>query len=347
MITVDGSEGGGGLLRTALSLSTATGTPVTVEEVRGGRPNPGLRPSHLATVRTLATLADATVEGDREGAGRVVFEPGPNRLRSRTVEANIETAGSLTLLFDAVLPLSLARGLDGPLAVRCTGGTDVRWSPPLDFLRRVKLPLLRSRGIFAAVDADRRGFYPVGGGRATFHVAPSPDPDLSVPDRGDREGARVYVTATTGLADAEVAERGAARVTDRLSAAGIEVTERVVEYAAADSPGAIVVVALDYARSRAGFDALGERGTPVEDVADDAVDRALAFDDDPVPAVDRHLADQLVPLLAFSGGRVRVSTVTDHVRTAVEVTNAFRGPVRSVRVETEKPEKKGAFVVAG
>jgi RNA 3'-terminal phosphate cyclase (ATP) len=56
--------------------------------------------------------------------------------------------------------------LDAPLELAATGGTDVKWSPPLSFCRRVKLPLLRAHGLAAAVTRPRvRGPQRPAGGR--------------------------------------------------------------------------------------------------------------------------------------------------------------------------------------
>lgn len=317
MRTIDGSEGGGQVVRTALALSALAGEPVRVESVRGARPEPGLKPQHLAAVRALAAVTDADVEGADPGSGTLTFDPGPPRPGEYAVE--VGTAGSVTLVFDAVLPL--AARIDGRLALTVTGGTDVKWSPSADYYRRAKLPLLRRSGVLAAVDVDRRGFYPAGGGRATLAVGPS-EPSVALTDRGDLRGARVYATADASLADAEVARRGARAAAERLDDAGVEVSERSVARADAASPGAVVAVALDYEGSIAGFDALGERGKPVEDVAGDAVDAALAHRSG-TAAVDRHAADQLLPLLAVGGGALRAPEVTAHVDSLLSVLEAF------------------------
>ena len=71
-----------------------------------------------------------------------------------------------------------------------------------------------------------------------------------------------------------------------------------------------------------GFDALGERGRTSEDVAADAVRRFTDFHAGDAP-VDAHMADQLMVFLALAGGTVRIPTVTDHVRTNLDVVAAF------------------------
>ncbi len=57
VLTLDGSygEGGGQILRTALSLSVVTARPFRLSSIRAGRHNPGLLPQHLSAVRAAAT----------------------------------------------------------------------------------------------------------------------------------------------------------------------------------------------------------------------------------------------------------------------------------------------------
>jgi RNA 3'-terminal phosphate cyclase (ATP) len=57
VLTLDGSqgEGGGQILRTALSLSTVTGQPFEIVKIRARRSVPGLRPQHLLSSRTMKT----------------------------------------------------------------------------------------------------------------------------------------------------------------------------------------------------------------------------------------------------------------------------------------------------
>jgi len=330
MVEIDGSAGGGQILRTALTLSMLSDEPVTVTDVRGDRPEPGLKAQHLTALDVAAAVSDATVEGGELGSETVEFDPGePTAGR---YEAGVGTAGSLTLVFDTLLPV--ATRLDDPLSLVATGGTDVKWSPPLAYYRRVKLPLLRERGLAATVDSDRPGFYPVGGGRATLRLWPSSVSALTLDGgngRGDGDGdadggdvfeARVYSLAADALADADVADRQADTAEQRLSERGVEVVHRETTCAAADSPGSSLTLRLDGDETVAGFDACGEKGKPAEDVARDAV-RDLAAFLETGAAVDEHLADQLLVFLALSGGRIVVPGLTDHVETNLGVCESF------------------------
>jgi RNA 3'-terminal phosphate cyclase (ATP) len=321
MLELDGSAGGGQLLRTALTLSAITGQPFRMEHVRGDRPEPGLKSQHLVAVELLADICDAEVSDVAVGTDEVTFEPGP--VDPGRYEVDVGTAGSVTLVFDAVLPLALADA--GPISVTATGGTDVKWSPPMDFHRRVKLPLLRAWGLHGVLDRHRVGFYPAGGGRATLYLAPSDPGPLELVERGDLLGVRVYSTAAEDLRDADVADRQAAAAVEGLDPTEVPVTERTTTYVESDSPGSALVVVLDFEGTTAGFTALGERGLPSEDVGEAAAEAALDFwqGAGQGSAVDPHLADQVVPLLALAGGQVTIPEVTDHVASAVDLVDAF------------------------
>jgi len=318
MLTIDGRDGGGQVLRTTLSLAVLTETPVRIEGIRATRPNPGLNAQHLAAVETLADLCDATVEDAAIDAESLTFDPGDDWATDLT--ADIGTAGSITLLFDAVLPVAAAT--DTPITVAATGGTDVKWAPTIAYQRHVKLPLLADAGLEAGIDLDRTGFYPAGGGDATLTVTPWTPTHLDLETRGDLDRVEIYSKAADTLADSEVAQRQATQAADALADADIPASIAAVDAVPTHSPGSAVLVRAVYDDTIAGFDALGERGVPAEAVATDAVDRFLAFHEG-AATVDRFMADQVMIALALGGGTVQVPAVTDHVHTNREVLAAF------------------------
>jgi RNA 3'-terminal phosphate cyclase (ATP) len=320
MVAIDGSVGGGQVLRTALTLSVLEGEPLEMTGIRSERPEPGLKRQHLTALQAAARVADADVEGATHGSTDVAVDPG--ELRGGAYEVDIGTAGSLTLLFDVFLPLATA--IDEPLSLSATGGTDVKWSPPLAAYRHIKLPLLREHGVAAAVEPGRTGFYPAGDGRATLHLWPStPTPfDLGAAGTTPTPDVRIYSKASTDLADADVAERQAHRASTELARTGLEPVRQQVTDVETASPGSSIVIALDGPGLAAGFDAYGERGTPAEDVADAAIADMQVFRQRG-GAVDVHLADQLLVFLALGGGRIAIPQITDHVRTCLTVLDAF------------------------
>lgn len=318
MIEIDGGIGGGQVFRSALSLSVATATPVRITDIRGGRPTPGLRPQHLAAVELLAEISAADVTGARPGSNTVEFIPG--ELTPGSYAIDIETAGSTLLLCDAVLPL--ATDLPGHLTVRASGGTDVKWAPTIPHYTQVKLPLLRAHGIPATLEVDRHGFYPVGGGTVTLRLAPGSPTPFDLGPRSAIEGCQIFSVAAFDLEDASVADRQAAEASRRMASNDIELTRRETAYVSAPSPGSAIAITLRSDAAIAGFDAIGERGVPSEAVATRAIDRLEKFLESDA-ALDAHTGDQLLTLLARFGGAITVPRLTEHMRTHIQLLEAF------------------------
>jgi RNA 3'-terminal phosphate cyclase (ATP) len=190
------------------------------------------------------------------------------------------------------------------------------------FYRGVKLPLLARFGLDATVDIERHGYYPVGGGTATLGTAPAALSSLELDTRGQLEVVEVYSAASESLVEQEVADRQATHAAERLRAAEFPVSVESVEYVPADSPGSSLLVRGVYGETLLGADALGERGRPSEQVADLAVEAFETAHAGSVP-VDSHMADQLLVFLALVGGSVRLPAITNHVRTNLDVLQAF------------------------
>ncbi|HEV8595749.1 MAG TPA: RNA 3'-terminal phosphate cyclase, partial [Thermoplasmata archaeon] len=144
MIEIDGGhgEGGGQLVRNAAAMSAVTGKAVRVTNIRARRPNPGLAAQHVAALRALAAIANAEIEGLQPGSRQIVVRPGT--LAGGKHRFDVGTAGAVTLVLQACLPPALLA--PSPTELHLTGGTDVKWSPPLDYFRFVFLPLLERMG---------------------------------------------------------------------------------------------------------------------------------------------------------------------------------------------------------
>ena len=171
MIQIDGSmgEGGGQVLRTALSLSVITGQPVTLTHIRQGRSKPGLMAQHLKAVDAAAAISRASVEGAALGSTQLRFEPG--EIRSGRYRFEIGTAGSTLLVLQTIFtPLSLASSAS---SIIIYGGTHVSWSPSFHYVDLMWLPTLRRMGFDAQLKLDLAGFYPPGGGRISATIRPA------------------------------------------------------------------------------------------------------------------------------------------------------------------------------
>ncbi|GAB6040828.1 RNA 3'-terminal phosphate cyclase [Endothiovibrio diazotrophicus] len=320
MIEIDGSrgEGGGQILRSALTLSLITGHPFTLRDIRARRAKAGLAPQHLAAVQLAAAIGQAEVEGDRIGAHELTFRP--HTLRADHYHQDVGTAGATPLLAQtALLPLALARHAS---RLTLSGGTHVRWSPCAHYLEWQWLPYLREMGVETTFRLERAGFYPRGNGAIELTVEPA---ERLLPLHLTRSGALLGVRGLSAVADLprEIAERQARRADHLLHGITPESAVEVAELPAG-SPGTLLILLAEFEYSRACFFALGERGKRAEQVADEAVDALrefLATD----AAIDPWLADQLLLPLALADGesQLRTPAVTGHLRTNLEVIEAF------------------------
>ncbi|MFB6204302.1 MAG: RNA 3'-terminal phosphate cyclase [Candidatus Nanohaloarchaea archaeon] len=318
MIEIDGSRGGGQMLRNALSLSVIEQEPFRMENIRGSRSSPGLKRQHMEAVKVLARISGAKTEGLSEGSTSLEFVP--RGLEPEPFTANIGTAGSTTLLLDAVMPVTTQ--FDDSFRLRVKGGTDVRWSPTELYHRYVKLPLLKRYGFEAELELGKTGFYPKGGGELTLETEPFSMQPVR-PGRGELRRFEIYSKASAGLRDASVAERQAGKAAKRLKKSHISVpVEKKHWYEDTLSPGSSLLVKAVYEDTVAGFDALGEKGKRAEKVAEEAVEDFEAFHSTDAN-VDSHMADQLAVFLGVVGGEITVPEVTDHVQTGLEVVRKF------------------------
>ena len=314
------------MLRTATALSVLTGKAVRVHDIRANRPKPGLAAQHLCEVRGVANLCEAQVEGAEVGSTQITFAPGkvqPGRYR-----LDVGTAGSVTLVLQACLLASAKCHEEMRLDI--VGGTNVRWSPPIDFYQRLLFPKLAGLGFQAQMVEMRRGFYPEGGGMAEISFqAPRDVVPMLLSERGKLLGVE-GVCFSQNLPE-HVCQRISHAV--RKEMLGNDVTLTSTRTSGA-STGAGVFLMARYENAVLGSDSLGERGVPAEQVGSLAA-KALRQEMDGRGTLDVHAADQLLPYLALANGpsSFRVREMTGHLRTQLELVRRFLD-VRVESVET-------------
>ncbi|GAA5132081.1 RNA 3'-terminal phosphate cyclase [Luteolibacter yonseiensis] len=168
LIQLDGTDGGGQMLRTALSLAMVTGQPFRMTSIRGKRPKPGLMRQHLTCVKAACEISNGTADGAEIGSTELVFRAG--KTCGGDYRFSIGTAGSTSLLFQTLLPALLHAG--GASTLRLEGGTHNPLAPPFEFIDRVFLPALGKMGGRATVSLVQSGFAPVGGGIIEATIQP-------------------------------------------------------------------------------------------------------------------------------------------------------------------------------
>lgn len=328
MITLDGSygEGGGQILRTAFLLSLLTDQPFRIEQIRRGRPQPGLKPQHLHIGQALRQMSNARIEGLTPGSLTVTFYPG--QLRGGNYALEIGTAGAIPLFLQTILPAAMFAA--GPVTFVITGGTDVRGSMTIDFWRAVLLPFLQPYAQHISLTVARHGFYPRGGGEVRLQVIPKLTqanwraqqqnlPALSIPARGELQQLQIYSCASVSLQERKVATRQASACYNHLPH---KPQNPQIDYSATPSPGSSITVVAEYTHTRLGADALGEQGKRAEQVGQEAAEK-LRQTMQSTATVDVHTADNLMVWVALFGGGYTFTETTGHIATNAWVIEQF------------------------
>jgi RNA 3'-terminal phosphate cyclase (ATP) len=327
MIIIDGSygEGGGQVLRTSLSLAAITGEAIRIENIRAGRPKPGLAAQHLTSVRAAAAICQAQVRGDQLGSTMLEFVPTSPTLAGQYAFDVSEareggSAGAVTLVLQTILlPLALAQG-DSEVTLR--GGTHVSHSPTLSYIEQVYLPAIALIGIAARVNLVVWGWYPQGGGQAQLRV--SGDSTLwgiTLLERGSLRLVRGLAVVTE--LPSHIPNRMALRAENILRENQLRTNIKPMRERGV-APGAGIFLTAEYKNTLAGFSALGRIGLAAEKVAEIACEELLNFHEKVAP-VDVHLADQILlpAALASSSSQYRVAQISNHLTTNAWVIQQF------------------------
>jgi len=333
MISIDGGygEGGGQIVRTALALSMITQKSFCIENIRVGRRDPGLKAQHLAGLKALKQLSSSTSSDAGVGSTTLTFNPAP--LSKKKAEIDIGTAGSITLLLQTLLlPLMFCKHRTQLVLI---GGTDVEWSPQIDYSHEVILPQFQ-RYADIKLQLEKRGYYPKGGGKVLLTIAPKNEehqcqPPLMLLHQQRLVHIKGVSHASADLEDARVAERQAHAAQGALAHLDCDTSIRSEYHQTLSTGSGITLVALFSTREdeidvenpvRIGADVLGKRGIRAEEIGKQAAD-VLQHEIMSGAPVDKHLADHLIPLLGMVGGSFTTSEITNHLKTNIYVTEQF------------------------
>ncbi|MEW5896377.1 MAG: RNA 3'-terminal phosphate cyclase [Nanoarchaeota archaeon] len=347
MIELDGShlEGGGALVRVALALSALTGKEFKVHKIRSGRPEPGLKAQHLSAIKALKEICSAETNEIDLGSEELYFRPG--KIKKGIYEIDIGTAGSITLLLQALILPSLFA--PGKITLNITGGTSGKWQASVDYLQNILLPQLQRFAEKIELKILKRGYYPKGGGQVKMEIAPRfklkdyPAFELFYEDiqhktakikltrQGKLEQIKGTINVSAQLKEKEVAERIKMSAESCLKEFNVPKNIRI-EYADSPSPGGEALLygifssdgKVDYDNPvLLGGDALVEIGKSSEQVGKEAAEE-LKEQINSGAAADHHLADQLIMFMGLlPGSEIKASKITKHAQTNIYVTEKF------------------------
>jgi len=321
MIEIDGSHGeaGGQILRTALAFSTFTGKPFKITNIRKNRPKPGLKAQHLNCLKLLSEITDCKYSDVKIGSEELEFVPG--KFTSRKAEVDIGTAGSITLLLQSVMAPIIF--LKKKIRVTLIGGTDVSWSPSIDYFKHVFLPAI-SELCDVEIKVLKRGYYPKGQGKVELMFRPKEE--FGIIDMVSK-GKLMHVKGVShASSDLEgVADRQAKIAKMICKDKGVPVNIQT-QYCVTDSKGSGVTLWAVYRNTQGemnyykpiicGADVLGEKGIKSEIVGRKCAEKLFKEDE--------FIVDQILPFLVFNKeNKISCKKLSDHAKSNMYVVEQF------------------------
>jgi RNA 3'-phosphate cyclase len=326
MIEIDGSRAGGQLLRTATALSALTEKPFRITNIRGARPEPGIKAQHLEGIKAIAELCNAKVKGLEINSKELEFYP--NKLEEKDLEIKISTAGSIGLVLQALLILTPHIKKD--IKIKFEGGaTWGKWAPPVVYLERVLFSLLNYD---CELEIIKEGFYPRGAAVVEAILKPMKIKPIKFTERKEIKSVNIISVASSFFEKAKVAERQA-EAAQKLLEEKLNKTPFIeIKYSEAISPGSGILAMMRTENSFIGADLIGEKGKPAEYIGERTVRDLIKEYSKGV--IDRHAADMLLPYMT-KNSKIITSDITHHIMTSSEVIEKFL----DIEFKIDKEEK--------
>ena len=311
LIKIDGAfgEGGGQIVRSAVTLSCLTQKPVEIDNIRKNRKVPGLRPQHLTGIRILSKICNAKVEGLSVGSTKIKFSP--SKIIDAQLKEDVGTAGSIPLILQILIPtISISKKR---LKMTITGGTDVLWSPTSDYTKFVLREAYARLGINFSMDVKKRGYYPRGGGIVDVEIFPREK--ITSVSLLKRTSKSVNFLCTHSGISSRLIEQEVDEAKNILTNSGFDCNYQINEESAHDKGCSFLVYTHDE-NCIMGSDAINSKD--MNGIGRFVATRFLESN----LGVDQFLSDMLViPMCLTDGESVfRVNQITKHLETNLFVT---------------------------
>ena len=304
-------EGGGQIIRSAIVLSCITKKPIHLENIRKNRKISGLRPQHLTAITILQKIANAKVTGAEIGSTELKFIPG--NIESLDLIEDIGTAGSIPLILQVLIPIVAISKKQ--LNLKIKGGTDVLWSPTIDYTQHVLRNAYSRMGISFSLELIKRGYYPKGSGEIKLKVDPS---DIKPIIFSKRKTNEVKLICSFSKLPKEEIENRIKNIVRKLTDANFIVDTEIKSEDAVDSGASLLIYSIDES-SIIGIDALYNNKTQKFELDLEKFIQRYSIDD--------NLADMLVVPASLSSGKTifQVKEITKHLETNLFVTSKISG----------------------
>lgn len=304
-------EGGGQIIRSAITLSCITKKPVHIVNIRKNRKVPGLKPQHSTAIKILQKISNAEVIGNNMGSTELKFIP--KNVNSQILNEDVGTAGSISLILQTIIPLAVV--LKEKLVVKIIGGTDVLWSPTLNYSEKILKEAYRKMGLKFSLEVTKRGYFPKGGGEVELEVFPSKVNRISFSKRTSND---ISILCTFSKIPLEKISTEIKKIEKKINenfSSNVEIKEEK----AIESGSSLLVYTIDE-ETIFGIDSLFDKkkenfNFDVEKILGNSF------------AIDENLADMLVLPASLASGKTtfEVKKITSHLETNLFVTSKITG----------------------
>jgi len=310
-LKINGGHGGGQIIRSAITLSCITKQPIHLENIRKNRKIPGLRPQHLTAITILQKISNARVIGAEIGSTELKFIP--NNIENLELVEDVGTAGSISLILQVLIPAVAISQKKLNLTIK--GGTDVLWSPTIDYTQHVLREAYSRMGIKFSLELTKRGYYPKGGGEVCLQVYPSHLKSISFTER--RTNNAKLICTFSKISEEKIKDQ-IEEIKKKLTKENFVVEVEIKNQEAIDSGASLLIYSIDK-NSIIGVDALFDKKIQRFSIDIDKFANSLAIDD--------NLADMLVVPASLGGKKTifQVREITKHLETNLFVTSKITG----------------------
>lgn len=304
-------EGGGQIIRSAITLSCITNQPIHLENIRKNRKKGGLKAQHLTAIKILQKISNADVIGAEIGSTELKFIPG--NVESLELIEDVKTAGSISLILQVLIPVVSI--LQKKLILIIKGGTDVLWSPSMDYTRYVLKEAYSRMGIEFSIKIVNRGYYPKGKGEIKLEVYPA---EIKLANFSERKTKNLKLICTFSKISHKIIKEKINKIKEKLSVNN-NIKIEIKEEEAIDSGASLLIYSIDN-NSIIGSDTLFNKKTQNFDLdLNKIIDNSLGLDE--------NLADMIVVPASLTKGKTvfRVKEITNHLETNLFVTSKITG----------------------
>ncbi len=325
LIVIDGGhgEGGGALLRTALSMAAITQQPLRITNIRGNTRFQGIDAEDLTIIKALATSCAAEMVGAELGSKSLSFLPTRKATNLNgpldSVRTDNNRGPNSLVVLTTLLPVLARTGAFSSVSV--AGETYGHNALGFEAFSKLTLHVLRRMGIYAYPQLNTAGFGRESSGEVSLDVEPSVIRGLQWTDRGSFKG--LYATITSAGIPGNVAARAETHLHLLANNNGqkIEVERIPVE---SNQANIYINVWAEYENGIGGGASIGARGLRVESLAQSAYEETVDWMTGDA-TLDPFLPDQiLLPVvLSDEPSSFKISRLTSRFLTTVWVIKQF------------------------